>query len=250
MKEPKYKPEQYCDIRVYDELPLPMIMVQGWFNDQHDCFRLFIEALTSEEQEQLFRDQRHYETVKAKYKQLWDDGTFENHASRTPGVHKRIEQLSYGGRRTCFSFWAACLSKAIAEASDLETLLGQLGTVEAAHDKFKSWFKVRQAPRALNAADAARILARYGYLQPEERPLLARGALRGAAILLNGDPPYMSVDKLDAEYQDESKRRRLEELAAAYINENEELKKAGKWLMQEGESWFCEVVHKVWYPER
>ena len=89
--------------------------------------------------------------------------------------------------------------------------------------------------RNLNAADAARILACYGYLQPEERPLLARGALRGAAILLNEEPPYKRVNKLEAEYQDESKRRGLEELAAEYINQNEELSQAGKWRMQEGE---------------
>ena len=246
MKQTEKKPEQICDIRVYDDLPLPMIMVQGWFNDQHDCFRLFLEALTVEEQTQLFRDQNHFEKVKAKYRKLWDDGTFKGAAIRVGGPHKLPDQLWYGH----FSDWTKCVFDELATTGDFEALLRELGTVEAAHDRFKPWFYRTKKVRNLNAADAARILACYGYLQPEERPLLARGALRGAAILLYEEPPYKRVNKLEAEYQDESKRRGLEELAAAYINENEELSQAGKWRMQEGESWFCEAVHKVCYPER
>ena len=246
MREPKKKPEQICDIRVYDDLPLPMIMVQGWFNDQHDCFKLFIEALSSEEQAQLFRDQNHFETVTAKYRKLWDDGTFKGATIRVGGPHKLPDQLRYGH----FSYWSKCVFNEIAKTGNLEALLRELQTVEAAHDRFKPWFYKTKKVRNLNAADAARILACYGHLQPEREPLLARGALRGAAILLNEEPTYKKVDRLEEEYQDKLKRRRLEESAAAYINENEELSQAGKWCMQEGESWFCEVVHKVWYPER
>ena len=246
MKKTRKKPEQICGVIVNEGLPLPMIMMQGWFNDQHDCFRLFLEALTYEEQTQLFDDQNHLDEVKVKYKQRWDDGTFKKCASKIVGVHKREGQLSYAW----FSYWIQCLYDGIAKAGGLEALLKELGTVEAAHDRFKPWFYKTKKVRNLNAADAARILARYGYLQPEERPLLAWGALRGAAILLNEEPPYKKVNMLEDEYQDEEKRRRLEELAAAYINEHEELKKGGKWRMQEGESWFCEVVHKVCYPKR
>ena len=250
MKKNEKKPEQICDIRIYEDLPLPMIMVQGWFSDQHDCFRLFLEALTDEEQAQLFHDQNHFETGKANYKKLWNDGTFKKSASKTRGVHKLPDQLRYGGRSGGFSYWIKCVFNEIAKTGNLEALLEQLGTVEAAHDRFKPWFYRTKKVRNLNAADAARILARYGHLQPEERPLLARGALRGAAILVKNEPPSKKTDELEEEYQDELKRRGLEELAAAYINEHEELKQGGKWRMQEGENWFCEVVHKKWYPER
>ena len=246
MKEPKIQPEQICDIRVYDDLPLPMIMVQGWFSDQHDCFRLFLESLTDEEQAQLFHDRNHFEAMKGKYKQLWDDGTFKRAATRVGGPHKLPDQLRYGH----FGYWSKCVFNEMAKAGDMEALLRELGTVEVAHDRFKPWFYKTKKVRNLNAADAARILACYGYLEPEDRPILAWGALRGAAILLNGEPPYKKRVELEEEYQDELKRRGLEELAAAYINEDEELKKAGKWRMQEGESWFCEKVHKEWYPER
>ena len=96
MKKTKKKPEQICGVLVYEGLQLPMIMVQGWFSDQYDCFRLFLKALTDEEQEQLFRDEKHLESVKAKCKTLWDDGTFKKSASKTRGVHKLQDQLRYG----------------------------------------------------------------------------------------------------------------------------------------------------------
>ena len=102
--------------------------------------------------------------------------------------------------------------------------------------------------RYLNMADAARILARYGYLEPERRPLLARGALRGAAILLNHEPRSKKSNELEQEYADEHRLICLEEKAAAYINDCEAFSQFGKWKMQEGESWFCEVVNKEWYP--
>ena len=251
MKKTEKNPEQICGVLIYEGLQLPMIMVQGWFSDQYDCFRLFLKALTDEEQAQLFYDENHLESVKAKYKQLWDDGTFKKSASKTGGVHKLPDQLRYGGRnRAGFSYWIKCVFNEIAKTGGLEALLTELGTVEAAHDRFKPWFYRTKKVRNLNAADAARVFACYGYLQPEERPLLARGALRGAAILLDNKPPSKKTDELEEEYQEELKRRGLEEQAAAYINENEELKQGGKWRMQEGESWFCEVVHKVWHPER
>ena len=71
-------------------------------------------------------------------------------------------------------------------------------------------------------------------------------------------PPYFSIKspltKRGKSWRRSTRTSRSEdgwrELAAAYINGDEELRKAGKWRMQEGESWFCEKVHKVWYPER
>lgn len=244
MKYTEKKLVQICDIPVYEGLPLPMIMVQGWFNDQNACFRLFLEFLTDEERAQLFHDMNHLESVKTKYRQLYE--TFKQIAEKVEGPHKRPKQLWYGD----FNYWTKCVFNEIAKANGLEALLGQLDTVEAAHDRFKPWFKVNRAPRSLNAADAARILACNGYLQPEERPLLARGALRGAAILVDNESQAQRVADLEEKYKDEEKRRRLEELAAAYINQDAELKRGGKWRMQGGESWFCEVVHKKWYPER
>ena len=35
-----------CDIRIYKDRPLAMVMLQGWFNDQYKCFELFVEALS------------------------------------------------------------------------------------------------------------------------------------------------------------------------------------------------------------
>ena len=221
-----------------------MIMVQGWFNDQRECFELFCKELTAEEQTQLFHNENLLKSVEHKYKQLYEN--FKTIADDVRGSHKRSKQLWYGD----FNYWSKCVFNEIAKTGGLEALLGQLATVEVAHDRFKPWFKVKQAPRSLNAADAARILACYGYLVPEERPLLARGALRGAAILLDEESSYKSTDELEKEYQDERKRRDLEEKAAEYINDRDELATFGEWRMQEGESWFCEVVHKEWYPER
>lgn len=39
-----------CDIRIYDDLSLPMIMLQGWFSDRHDCFQLFLKEWAADEQ--------------------------------------------------------------------------------------------------------------------------------------------------------------------------------------------------------
>ena len=112
-------------------------------------------------------------------------------------------------------------------------------TVEEAHHKFNPWFYSGNPTRGLNAADAARVLARYGYLRPESRPLLARGALRGAAIVLDGQPYSKNSNSLEREYAGEEKRVALEQKAANYIVESGNF--SGDFQMEEGESWFCEV---------
>ena len=245
LKPDSTREDTYCSVIKYKDMKLPLIMLQGWFNDQQECFRQFFKILTSEEELHLFTNSAVLESVKQKYRQMWTRGEFEGVARRYEGEHKHLGQLALGS----FSYWAACVSRAVADAGSLESLLEILATVEAAHDRFKPWFKVKRV-RSLNAADAARILAQYGYLEPEERPLLARGALRGAAILLNEEPPSKGIDELEEEYQDESKRIALEEKAAAYIKDSDELARYGKWMMEEGESWFCNEVHKKRYPER
>ncbi len=234
-----------CDIRRYEDLPLTMIMLQGWFSDQHECFKLFRERLTPKDQSSLFVEASVLESVKEKYKVLWNDRTFREMSTQGQGVHKLPGQLRFRS----FAWWAACVTRAVAEAGNLESLIKDLHTVEEAHDKFKPWFYKTRKVRNLNAADAARLLARYGFLKPEERPILARGALRGAAILLNDEPQSKKRDQLENEYQDQTKRLALEEKAAAYINDCPELAKHGEWRMEEGENWFCNVVHKGWYPE-
>ena len=121
--------------------------------------------------------------------------------------------------------------------------MGKLRTVEEAHCRFKPWFyRNRELIRGLNAADAARILAKYGYLEPESKPLLARGALRGAAILLDDQPYSKSIDQLEFEYGEETTRVALEKKAAEYIANSEEF--SGRFQMEEGESWFC-ALHKT-----
>lgn len=234
-----------CGMILYEDLPLPMMMVQGWFSDQHACFELFFEQLSHQERTSLFVDESTLESVKRKYRQLRADDQFTSCAKNDTGVHKRLGQLEF----KWFAWWAGCVSRAVRQEGSLESLLDAMATVEAAHDRFKPWFYRTKRVRNLNAADAARLLARYGHLLPEERPLLARGSLRGAALLLNDEPHWKGVDRLDEEYQLESRRRALEEKAAEYITASEELSSAGEWRMEEGENWFCNVVHKEWYPE-
>ena len=221
-------------------------MLQGWFSDQQECFRLFFQILTEEEQALLFTDRTVLKSAKDKYKEMWTSRRFKDVSRQQEGEHKQLGQLAHNW----FSYWATCVSGAVADAGTLEELLERLGTVEAAHDRFKPWYYRTKKVRNLNAADAARLLARYGFLEPEDRPLLARGALRGAAILLNNEPAEKSIEDIEQEYQDESKRIALEEKAASYINNSEELARFGKWKMEEGESWFCNEVHKSLYPER
>ena len=74
------------------------------------------------------------------------------------GVHKLSDQLRY----SWFSYWAACVFKAASYAGDLETLINQPAYCRVAHDTFKPWFYKTRKVRNLNAADAARLLARYG----------------------------------------------------------------------------------------
>ena len=234
-----------CGLRIYENFTPSMTMLQGWFNDQHDCFELFVDTLTCVERTHVFSKIDCLESAKGKYKRIWDAGEFTKVAVHGHGVHKLPEQLSFGW----FSWWAACVSRAVAAAGGIDVLLKSLGTVEAAHDRFKPWYYKTKKVRNLNAADAARILARYGHLRPEKRPLLVRGSLRGAAILLNAEPASKNRDTLEADYADESTRLSLEEKAAKFIHNCRGLSRFGKWKMEVGESWFCEVVHKKRYPE-
>ena len=238
-----------CDFPLYKDLPLPVVMLQGWFNDQHDCFKLFFRSLTCDEQAHFFTNTGCYNSVKTKYKDLWDIGEFKKNAMQHRGEHKRLDHLVYASnRRRGFAYWSKCVFNAINSAGSLDTLLQNLGTVEVAHSEFKPWFyKSKTLIRGLNAADAARILARYGYLIPESRPLLARGALRGAAILVNGESPSKTVKMLNGEYEEEAKRSELEENSANYIRKHKLF--SGKFQMEEGESWFCNEIHKNRYPE-
>ena len=232
-----------CDIRIYEGLPLPIVVLQGWFNDQYKCFELFMETLSDRQRQSLFDEKEIFESAKDTYKGLWSNGQFERVAIRDTGVHRRLENLVPSSRkRRGFFYWATCVFKEVGEGG-LEVLMGNLKTVEEAHRRFKPWFyRSGKLVRGLNAADAARILARYGYLEPETRPLLARGALRGAAILLDGRPSSKSIDQLEREYGEETSRVALEKKAAKYIANSKEF--SGRFQMEEGESWFC-ALHKT-----
>ena len=232
-----------CDIRIYMDLPLPIVVLQGWFNDQYKCFEVFVEALSDKQRRSLFADKEILDSVKDTYRGMWSNGQLEKVAIRDKGVHRRFDHLvPSSGRRRGFLCWVTCVFREVG-AGGLDALMANLKTVEEAHSKFKPWFyRSGGLIRGLNAADAARILARYGYLEPEARPLLARGALRGAAILLDGQPPSMNIDQLELEYGQETKRVALERKAAEYIANSEEF--SGRFQMEEGESWFC-VLNKT-----
>ena len=236
-----------CNLRIYKDLPLPMVVLQGWFNDQHKCFEAFFEALSDRQRKRLFAESEVFDSVKETYKDMWSKGQFEKVAIRDKGMHRRFEHLApTSGNLQWFLYWATCVFNEV-DAGGLDALVANLRTVEEAHRRFKPWFYRRGGPiRGLNAADAARILARYGYLEPETRPLLARGALRGAAILLDRQPSSMRIDQLELEYGEETARAALEEKAAGYIADSEEF--SGRYHMEEGENWFCEDVHKKRYP--
>ena len=233
-----------CDIRIYEDLPLALVMIQGWFNDQDKCFKIFLDRLTCEEQLNVFTDDKSLATVREIYKDLWYTKEFEKVARRRTGEHKRLGHLTPGNKnRRGFSYWVTCVFNEAKDSGSLETMMQNLGTVEEAHCRFKPWFYKGDIARGLNAADAARILARYDYLQPESRPLLARGALRGAAIMLDGQPYSKGIDELECEYADESKRAALEKKAADHIIDSGDF--SGAFQMDEGESWFCSV-QKQW----
>ncbi len=228
-----------CDIPIYKDLPLPMVMLQGWFNDQHKCFKLFVHKLDDDQRLHLFTDENVRESVKQIYKGTWNSGDFKRVANKGQGEHRRLNHLSHsGGGRIGFAYWITCVFREVQKSGSLKDLLDNLGTVEEAHSTFKQWFyKSTDLARGLNAADAARILARYRYLKPEERPLLARGALRGAAIHLDHQARYRKIDWFEREYADESKRIELEEKAAKYIANCGRF--SGEFQMEMGESWFC-----------
>ena len=228
------------DLPIYEDIPLPMIMVQGWFYDQSDCFGLLREELTIKEQKQLFTSKRHLESVNAKCKRLW--GQIEKKAVRVKGLHRHQGILRY----EYFCYWIEQVYMIQCEAGGLETMVRNLGTVEAAHDKFKEFYKTNPI-RILNAADTARLFARCDYLEPEKRPLLTRGALWGAAMLLDCAPQHKRMSDIEKQYRKNSDRISLEEKAAAYINNTEELQKKfiSRWKMEKGESIFCELQKRL-----
>ena len=227
-----------CDIKIYKDLPLPLVMLQGWFNDQHKCFELFVDAITEGQALLLFTDADVLESVKQTYRKIWSEGAFNRVTLRHQGEHRRLEHLNFSG----FAYWVKCVSNEVKKFGSLKALLTSLGTVEEAHSTFKRWFYKGKGPvRGLNAADAARILARYEYLIPEARPLLARGALRGAATLLEGRPRSWCIARVEREYAEEASRVMLEHRAAEYIDNSKCF--CGKFQMELGESWFCQI-HK------
>ena len=231
-----------CDIRIYKDLALPMVVLQGWFNDQYKCFEVFLEALSDRQRRRLFAESKVLDSVKDVYRDLWSNGQFEKVAIRRKGMHRRFGHLVPSSRkRRGFFYWVTCVFNGVGDGG-LEALMRDLRTVEEAHCAFKPWFyRSGQLVRGLNAADAARILARYGYLEPEARPLLSRGALRGAAILLDSQPSSKSIDQLELDYGEETTRVALEKRAAEYISNSGKF--TGRFQMEEGESWFC-ALHK------
>ncbi len=232
-----------CDIRTYEDLPLPMVVLQGWFNDQYKCFKVFVEALSDRQRQSLFDDEEVLGSVRDVYRGMWSNGHFEKVAIWDMGVHRRFDHLSPWGKNLHrFLYWVTCASGEVG-VGGLKALMSDLGTVEEAHRRFKPWFyRSRRLVRGLNAADAARILARYEYLEPETRPLLARGALRGAAILFDGQPCSKNIEQIEFEYGEESTRAALETRAAEYIGNSGEF--SGRFQMEEGESWLC-ALHKT-----
>lgn len=229
-----------CDFGIYKDLSLPMIMLQGWFNDQHECLKLYFDRLTPYERRSIFKNRRSLESARDTYEKMWSDYEFMKVARRREGEHKWLKHLKPGkGDQRGFCYWAKGVFEEAKKFEGLEAMVQNLETVEEAHHKFNPWFYSGNPTRGLNAADAARVLARYGYLRPESRPLLARGALRGAAIVLDGQPYSKNSNSLEREYADEEKRVALEQKAADYIVKSGNF--SGDFQMEEGESWFCEV---------
>ena len=68
------------------------------------------------------------------------------------------------------------------------------------------------------------------------------GALRGAVILLDGQPCSKNIDQLEPEYGEETTRVALERRAAEYIANSGDF--SGRFQMEEGESWLC-ALHKT-----
>ena len=223
-----------CDIPIYKDIPLSMVILQGWFNDQRRCFELFVRKLDDNQCTHLFTNQNIRDSVKEIYKDIWKRKEFHRVAIENQGEHRKLVHLSYPR----FAYWITCVFREIKKVGSLEELMEEIGTVEKAHSTFKRWFyKNKDLVRGLNAADAARILARYKHLRPEQRPLLARGALKGAAIHLDGQPSSRRIAWFESQYAEEARRVALEEKAAEYITNSSQFK--GKFQMEMGESWFC-----------
>ena len=60
--------------------------------------------------------------------------------------------------------------------------------------------------------------------------------------MLDGRPSSKRVEQLELEYGEEGARIALKEKAAEYIAASEEF--SGRFQMEEGESWFCDM-HKA-----
>ena len=54
-----------CDIRIYKDLLLPMVVLQGWFNDQYKCFEVFLEALSDRQRKSLFVEREIFDSAKS-----------------------------------------------------------------------------------------------------------------------------------------------------------------------------------------
>jgi hypothetical protein len=214
---------------------LPLLFLQSWFNDQVACFEIFLRTIPQGLDESWWESSDNLDAIKDHYRSL--SNRISETATDDGGEHKRPGQLTF----PAFAWWATRASRAAIQAGSLTSLVERAACVEDAHTLFKPWFvpggKVR-APRILNAADAARLLSESGYLRPEERPLLARGALRGAALLEGKRPP--SIQSAEGMYPNEGTRTALEERMAAYARD--------RWgvdvPLARFENELCEVLHK------
>ena len=216
---------------------LAILMLRAWFNDQTQCCEYFLSSLDPATREEWTSSSQQLESLKSHYRSC--SSGFDQKAKQRMGEHKCLSMLRFGN----FAWWAKCVFRAGQEIGSLDRFIENLGTVECAHECFKPWFVPGgnvKSPRLLNAADAARKLADHGFLRREQRPLLARGALRGAAISVDDVKPR-NTDHAEEIYREEDARRALEERAAEYIKE-----RFGKSTrMDLAENWFCEVAHKT-----
>lgn len=222
-------------LEVHPGESLSKTMLRAWFNDQTQCCEYFFSSLDSATGEGWTSSNEQLESLKNHYRSC--SSGFDQRAIQRKGEHKRLGMLKIGN----FAWWVACVVRAVQETGSLEQLMENLGTVESAHECFKPWFVTggkTNLARVLNAADAARILANHGFLRREQRPLLARGALRGAAISVDDVKPR-NPDDAEEIYREEDARKALEKRAAQYIKE----KFGNSTRMDLAESWFCEI-HK------
>ena len=89
-------------------------------------------------------------------------------------------------------------------AGGLDALMANLKTVEEADCKFKPWYyRIGELTRGLNAADAARILARYADTWNLRRsPFLREEPSEERQSCLMASPHHMNIDQLELEYGD------------------------------------------------